>query len=467
MFAHYTANGALKPLESEYRLNALKRSAIAISSVVLVELILGLLVNSLAIVSDGLHATLDALTTILLFFVIRISAKPPDEEHMYGHEKFEAIGGLTGGFALIGTAILIIYEAILKMLSGQAVKFGVEYVGFIAIGYTFCIDFFRVGTLLRARRGESSTMKAGFYHAIADLSSTIIAFIGFGLATLGFQLGDSLASIILGTLLSYLSLKLIWSSAMELSDTVSKQVAGKVRAAMTSRKEVSKIDDLKIRKAGGKTFVRSTVQIPDYLTLDEAHDLTASIEADIKKVVGNSEVNIQTKPYAAEMTTEKLVEALAEEVQGVKEAHEINIAYTDGKLYITLHAYVDPKLSVKKAHEIAEGIEGTIYQKIQNVENVAVHIEPFTLKERKGVAVNEEEIRRIVHAVADGHQQAFRIRGIVTYVASKKRYINVNCYFTPDISVEEAHNIASLIEEQIKQNFQETIVTVHAEPSQY
>jgi divalent metal cation (Fe/Co/Zn/Cd) transporter len=252
---------------------------------------------------------------------------------------------------------------------------------------------------------------------------------------------------------------------MELSDTVSKQVAGKVRAAMTSRKEVSKIDDLKIRKAGGKTFVRSTVQIPDYLTLDEAHDLTASIEADIKKIVGNSEVNIQTKPRTAEMTTAELVEALAEEVQGVKEAHEINVAYTDGRLYITLHAYVDPKLSIEKAHEIAEGIEDRIYQKIQNVENVAVHIEPFTLKERKGVAVNEGEIRRIVHAVADGYQKAFRIRGIVTYVANKKRYINVNCYFTPEISIEAAHNMASLVEEQIKRNFQETIVTVHIEPS--
>jgi cation diffusion facilitator family transporter len=455
----------LKTLESEYRLKALKRSAIAISSVVLVELILGLLVNSLAIISDGLHATLDALTTMLLFFVIRISIKPPDEEHMYGHEKFEAIGGLTGGIALIGIAILIIYEAILKMLSGQAVKFGVEYVGFIAIGYTFCIDFFRVGTLLRASKSESSTMRAGFYHALADLSSTIIAFLGFGLATLGFQLGDSLASIFLGVLLSYLSLKLVWSSAMELSDTVSKQVAAKVRAAITSKKEVSKVEDLKVRKTGGKTFVRSTVRVPDYLTLDAAHDLTAEIEADIKKIAGNSEVNIQTKPCTAEMPTAKLVETLAEGVQGVKEAHEINIAYTGGRLFITLHAYVDPKLSIKKAHEIAEGIENVVYQRIQNVDNVAVHIEPFTLKKRKGIALHEEEIRRIVHAVADGYQQAFHIRGIVTYVANKKRYINVDCYFTHEISVEEAHNVASLIEEQIKQNFQETIVTVHIEPS--
>lgn len=455
----------MKTLESEYKLKALKRSVIAISSVVFVEIILGLIVNSLAIVSDGLHATLDALTTMILFFVTRASVKPPDEEHMYGHEKFEAIGGLTGGIALIGIAVLIVYEAILKILANQAVTFGTAFVGFIAIGYTFCIDFFRVGTLIRARKSTSSTMKAGFYHAIADLSSTLIAFVGFGLATLGFLWGDSLASLVLGGLLSYLSLKLVWSSSMELSDTISKQVADKVREAMSISKEVAKVEDLKIRKAGDKIFVRTTVQIPDYLTLDEAHDLTAKIEADVKKIVGNSEVTIQTKPRPTEMTTEKLVETLAREVPGVKEAHEINIAHTSGRLYITLHVYVDPKLSIKKAHEMAEGIENRINQRVPNVEDIAVHVEPFTLRERKGAIVDEEEIRNVVRAAADSYKHAFRVKGIVTYVAGKKRYINIDCSFSREISVEDAHNIASLVEGQIRQHFLETTVTVHIEPS--
>jgi divalent metal cation (Fe/Co/Zn/Cd) transporter len=165
------------------------------------------------------------------------------------------------------------------------------------------------------------------------------------------------------------------------------------------------------------------------------------------------------------MTTEKLVETLAREVQGVREAHEINVTYTGGKLYITLHAYVDPKLSIKRGHEIAERIENKVSQRIQNVENIAVHIEPFTLKERKGAAVDEQEIRKIVRTIADSYQHAFHIKGIVTYVAGKKRYINIDCSFTREISVEEAHNIASLIEEQTRQRFLETTVTVHIEPS--
>lgn len=155
--------------ENDYKLTTLKRSAIAIASVVFVEVVLGLAVGSLAILSDGLHALLDALTTVVLFFAMRASFKPPDEEHMYGHEKFESIGGLIGGIALIGVALLVVYEAVLKIVNYQTINEKLEYIGWIAIGYTFCIDFFRVGTLIRARRSESSTMKAGFYHAISDL----------------------------------------------------------------------------------------------------------------------------------------------------------------------------------------------------------------------------------------------------------------------------------------------------------
>lgn len=459
------AHKVLETLESGYRLRTLKLSTIAISSVVLVEVSLGLTVGSLAIVSDGLHALLDALTTVMLFLVTRVSLKPPDEEHMYGHEKFEPIGGLIGGIALIGIALTILYEAILRILSNQAINMELEYVGFIAIGFTFCIDFFRVGIFSKARKSESSTMKAGLYHAIADLSSTVIAFVGFGLASLGVSIGDALASVVLSVFLSYLSVRLVWSSGMELSDTISKDVADKVRKEILATKAVCKCEGLKIRKVGDKAFVRVTVQVPDYLDLEEAHDLTSEIEANIKKVVGNAEVTIHTEPCETDMPTHRLVEKLATEVHGVKEAHEINTVYTDGKLYITLHAYVDPKLSVEEAHEIAEEIEDKIEAKVANLENVAVHVEPFSPKKRRGSMVDENEIIKAVYGVGRNHQRTFRIKRIMTYVADKKRYINIDCCFVKKMSIEEAHEVTSQVEETLREHFEETIIVVHMEPN--
>jgi divalent metal cation (Fe/Co/Zn/Cd) transporter len=358
------------------------------------------------------------------------------------------------------------YEALMKVVQGQTVNLELGYVGFIAIGYTFCIDFFRVGTLRKARESESSTMRAGFYHAIADLSSTVIALLGFGLATLGFGYGDALASMVLSFLLSYLSVRLVWSSGMELSDTVSRDVANKVRKEIIGTKGICALKDLKIRKAGDKTFVRATVQVPDYLGLEDAHDLTSGIETNLLKLLGNAEVAIHTEPCETEMPTERLVEKLATEVKGVREAHEINTTYTEGKLYITLHAYVDPKLSIEEAHRKAEEIENKIDGRIGNIENITVHIEPMDAKKKKGSTADEDEIRKIVHETTKLWRKTSRIKRIVTYVADRKRYINMDCSFTSQTSIEEAHRIASEIEEKIKARFAETIVTIHTESEQ-
>lgn len=450
-------------VESGYKLSSLKRSTIAISTVVLVEIVLGLAVGSLAIVSDGLHATFDTLTMLVLFFATRVSLEPPDEEHMFGHEKFESIGGLVGGIALIGIALLIMYEAVLKIAQNQAINLGLGYLGFIAIGYTFCVDFFRVGILLRARKSESVTMKAGFYHAIADLTSTGIALAGFGLATLGFLYGDSIASMILSVSLSYLSIRLVWKSGMELSDTISKDIVQKVREEILGTKGVCACEDLKIRKAGERVFVQATVQVPDYSDLSEAHELTLQIEENIRNAIGNAEISIHTHPSETEMPTEKFVENLAKEVKEVKEAHEVHTAYCDGKLYISLHADLDPKLSIEKAHEVAEIIENKIQTKIKDVDNVTVHIEPFRVKKTNGLTADEGEIRRIIHETVGNSQKKLRIERILTYKAGKKRCINIDCTFPKQISIEKAHKIASEIEEKVKANLAETIVTVHME----
>jgi cation diffusion facilitator family transporter len=452
-------------LAGSYKLRALGLSAVAIASVVFVEVTIGLAVNSLAIVSDGLHALLDALTTVLLFVATRESVKPPDEEHTYGHEKFESIGGLVGGIALIGIAMLILYEAVLRISGNQSINFGLEYAGFLAVGYTFCVDFFRVGALLRARKSESTTMKAGFYHAAADMVSTMIALLGFCLAALNFRYGDSLASLVLGGLLTYLSVKLIWSSGMELTDTISRDVADKVRHEIVGTEGLCRLESLKIRKAGEKIFVRAAVQVPDYYSHEEAHELASRVESNVKKLFRDCDVAVHTEPCKPEVPTEKLVEKLATGVQGVKEVHEIAAVYADGKLYVTLHANVDPRIPVEAAHKIAQSIENRIEERIPEVEDVAVHMEPFRPGRRKGLAVNEEEIRTIVHSIAESYRQAFRVKGIVTYVARKKRHINIDTSFSKQIPIEEAHRIASQIEEKLREHFVETSVVVNIESS--
>ncbi len=448
--------------EDGSKLRALRLSALAIASVFIVEVTIGLIVNSLAIVSDGLHASLDLITTLMLVVATRVALKPPDEEHSYGHEKFETIGGLLGGVVLLGVAILIFYEAVMKSIQGQGVDASLGLVGFAAIGFTFSIDLFRLA-IFRKAKGDSSTVKVGFYHALADLSSTVIAFLGFGLAiSAGIGWGDSVASIALSILLSYLSVGLIRSNIMELSDSASKDMIKKIQQEISSESGVFKTKNLRARRVGSKSFIEATVQVQDGMNFDEAHSLAHTIESKLAAAFGKVDTTIHIEPSEKGAQIERLIEKLAS-VDGVREIHEISTVYSSGKLYVTLHAIVDPKLSVEKAHEIAEEIEERVHSGIKHIEHVTVHVEPFD-GEVKSIGIGENELSNIIDRVANGLSPSLRVEKVLTYVAGGKRYINLNCCFTKEITISEAHTLASGIEREIKERFDRSIVTVHIEP---
>ncbi len=448
-------------LQEVGKLRALKLSAAAIFSVVLIEVIVGLVVNSLAVLSDGLHALLDAFSSLMLFFAARASLKPPDEEHTYGHAKFEAIGGLTAGIILVGVALLIFFEAAVRLLGNTRVNAGLEYAGFFAIGYTLCIDFFRIFVFRKARSVHGTSMKAGFYDAISDLSSTIIALLGFGLATIGFYNGDSFASIFLGVMLIYLSIKLVRASTVELSDATSRDMTQRIQKVIVSERDVLRNESLRARQVGSKTFIETTVKVSNSMSLEEAHALASRIEAKLTKAFGNVEATIHIEPYESETGMKQLIEKLAK-VEGVLEVHEISAVYSSGKVYVTLHAMVEPKMSVEEAHDIAQKIEKHVHSGIGQLEHVTVHVEPAGGVH--AMQIGDEELKKIVSDVADGFSDNFRLEKMLTYSAGGKRYINLDCCFTKQVTIAEAHEIASRIEKEIREHFAESVVTVHIEP---
>jgi divalent metal cation (Fe/Co/Zn/Cd) transporter len=160
---------------------------------------------------------------------------------------------------------------------------------------------------------------------------------------------------------------------------------------------------------------------------------------------------------------EQLVEKLAM-VDGVREVHEIVTVYSSGRLYVTLHAIVDPSLSVEEAHEIAEKIENRVHTGIKQLEHVTVHVEPFNA-EVKSADIEEGELNKIIAKVTDGKAQDLQVEKVLTYVAAGKRYINLNCCFKKKITISEAHELTSSIEKEIRERYANTTVTVHIEPS--
>ncbi len=449
------------------KVRALQLSLVAIASVVVFEGVVGFVTNSLAILSDAAHAAFDTITTLILLVTTGLSLKPPDEEHLYGHGKIEPIGGLVGGIALIGLAILLFYEAAtrIKLVSeiGQVVRHDV--IGFGAVGYTLAVDFFRMGTTWSVS-GSSVTVKASFYHALSDFASTVIALVGFGVTYVGGDDRiDAAASIVLSFLLVYLTVGLIRGSAAELSDQISKKVVSDIRKEILDTKGVLVCKDLKVRKVGDRTYVETTICVPSSMGLAQAHDVASRLEARINRLYDQSSVTVHIEPVGAEKTVEKRIESLATVVDGVRGVHDLSNVYSGGKLFITLHALVDPDMPLEKAHTIAEKIEQNLKKEISDIENVTVHIEPYARKVHREFAVKDTQMQRMIKEIVASHSSIRSVRRVVTYVSEKRRYVNIDCSFDKGVSVKAMHDTVSHIESEIKRRFREAIVTIHAEPA--
>jgi len=445
------------------KVRALQFSFVAIASVVVVEGIVGLATNSLAILSDAAHALFDSVATLILLLTTKLALKPPDEEHLYGHGKIESIGGLIGGIALIGLAAFLIIEAGLRILLNPQIEH--LSIGFWAVGYTLVVDFFRIGTLW-GKGQVSATVKASLYHALSDFASTIIALLGFGLTYFSFDdRFDAAASVVLGSLLIYLSVGLVRTCGSELSDQISRNIVTGIRKEILSTKGVEVCKELKVRRVGTKTYVETTICVPSSMGLAEAHDVASQIEASINRLYNDSSVTIHIEPAGAEKPIEKQIESLATVVEGVKGVHNLSSVYSRGKLYVTLHALVDSQLSIEEAHNIAEKIEENLTQQIREIENVTVHIEPYEPKVRQEFKFEDAEVRRMIRQIVAAHPDIKNVKRVVTYVSEKRRYINIDCAFDKGVSVETMHDTVSHVEEEIKNRFKEAVVTIHEEPS--
>ncbi len=463
-------------------------SLVAIVSVFVFEFIAGLFTNSLALITDSTHALLDAVVTAILIIAVRLALKPKDIDHTYGHGKIETIGGLIGGIALFVVAIFFIIEAIIRLSSSTTDSASVVVVtpgiiGFAAVAYTLAVDGFRITVLGRAMKKTaakitgSTTLKADFYHAFADLASTTVAFVGLWLVTIGFGYGDSIAAIILGSFLSYLSVRFAYQNAMELTDVISPRLVGTVQQAANETEGVLRSDDIKMRRVGNEIFVEATIALHAEISFESAHDISAKVENNIAKSLSDSGLHVKPRNITVhfepmlgvDMQPELVIESAASQVTGVRGVHNVIISKiaNSHSMDASLHIQVNRSATLGEAHSIANAVEDSIKKQLTAVENITVHLEPV-MPDVVGMepiadSTMHDFIRKAILGSASGVKKVDRI-GIYR-TAQNILKIDVNCSFSSEMTIEQIHERVSEIEKDIRIKYPGSIVTIHAEPS--
>lgn len=456
--------------------NALRISLIAIASVFVFEFIAGLLTNSLALLTDSTHALLDAVVTGVLIIAVRLAARPRDIDHTYGHGKIETFGGFIGGAALFVVAVFFIYEAVTRMSGPDLFLVNPGTVGFVAVIYTLAVDVFRITILARTSRKTAGTVtiRADLYHAFADFASTSVALVALLLVAIGFAAGDSIAAMILGAFLAYLSSRFAYQNAVELTDRISPRLVARVRQVVAGTEDVLDCKDLKMRKVGREVFVEVTISLKANISFEKAHETSAQVEHNIAGSLPESTQNITVhfEPiYSPDLPLESIIERAAARVGGVKGVHNIIASRIGGtgRLEVALHIQVNRSASLSEAHAIASAVEDSIKSQLKDAGNVTVHLEPL-MPEVSGVqpvadSEMQDSIRKIVLAASSEIERVGRIAAFRT--EEDTLMIDVDCVFSPDrpSTIEQIHERVTEIEKHIRERYPGSIVTIHAEPS--
>lgn len=253
----------------------------------------GVLGHSSAMMADAVHSLSDFFTDVIVLLFVKVSARPQDESHDYGHGKFETLATLFIGLALVGAAIGIIVSGSVKFahwLGGQTLEVPGKLALWAALISILVKEVLYRYTVAKGKRLNSSTMVANAWHHRSDALSSIGAAIGIGGAILlgeRWAVLDPLASIVVGGMLMKVAWELLKGSFGELTDqSLSADEEREIEAIITSFDGVSEPHNLRTRHIGNRIAIESHVRMDGALPLSAAHEQATAIERKLKERFG-------------------------------------------------------------------------------------------------------------------------------------------------------------------------------------
>ncbi|MGB6733577.1 MAG: cation diffusion facilitator family transporter, partial [Xanthobacteraceae bacterium] len=195
-------------------------SIVASAALAAAKAVIGLLTGSLAILSEAGHSLIDLSATLLTYFAVRISGKPADAEHQFGHGKVESVTALAETALLFVLGAAVIWEAAQRLIGAQAHAVEATVAAFIIIGGSIVVDFFRARALGRVAKATSSeALAADALHFSSDMWSSVAVLIGLAGVAIGFTWADAAAAIVVAVFICIAGWRLGRRTIDTLTDT--------------------------------------------------------------------------------------------------------------------------------------------------------------------------------------------------------------------------------------------------------
>jgi cation diffusion facilitator family transporter len=440
-------------------------SVFAAAAHVALKLGTGLVAGSLGLVSAGIESSGDVIAAVLTVFAIRLGGRPADENHPYGHRRAENLAALGEAGILIGGGILVVVAAVHR-LTGGGHSVDTRWYVFAVVGVALMVDVTRVVVSSRsAVKYGSAALRSNAFHFAGDMAGSIAVLVGLLAVRSGLAQGDSIASLVVAAIIFGAAAQLVYENARVLMDTSPADAYDVAQGAINELSEDIDLRRLRIRESGGRYFADAVVAVPPAQPVVAGEETAESIEAAVQRALPHTDVVVHLEPRreGLDLRDRTLAIALAEPL--VRDVHDISIYDHDGRRSVSLHLKVRPDVRLPVAHEVAERVEARLRQE-PDVEDVHTHLEPLEqpVVARDAKPSDDAERRRITDLVVRRTGQPPRDLRLLHTETGLVVFVSVVA--DQDIGLAEAHDLASVLEDNIRDGQPHMAdVVVHTEPS--
>lgn len=328
------------------------------------KIVVGIISHSSALVVDGIHSLSDLITDGLVVVILRISHQGPDEDHPWGHGRFETVGTVVLGCALIAVAGAMAFESA-KLLFADTVPLTPEWPALVIaalsiLGKEWIFHYtMRVGKTIK-----SDLIIANAWHSRTDALSSIVVLIGVGGAMMGVWWLDALAALIVSVVVGKIGWAMTWDSIKELVDTaLPEERVQAYRKVVMQVEGIVSVHSFKSRKMAGQSQLEMHIQVPPTLSASEGHyigDTAVCRLQDAFEDVGHVIFHIDTYNDETEQVCKTLPlrgeiqqaidEALASVAPQLPQLKRMTLHYNDGveiELFFAADTTADASLSDK------------------------------------------------------------------------------------------------------------------------
>jgi len=435
---------------------------------------IGLWTNSLGILSEALHSGLDLVAAAVTLWAVRVSSRPADREHTYGHGKVENLSALFETLLLLVTCVWIIHEAASRLFFDKEFDLTINAWAFVVVILSIVVDFSRSRALKKAAdKYSSQALEADALHFSTDIWSSLVVLLGLCGVRVGelFQIvwlkeADAVAALGVAVIVVWVSMKLGKKSVDDLLDTVPAKLQEQVFAVARQVPGVEDVTRLRLRRSGPEMFADVTLTVEHGAAFERAHDIAHEVEAAVAVVLQNADVVVHVEPVAPGEEDVTTVVRLLAARHGLG-AHGIRIYEENRQRWLELHLEVSESLLLDEAHRQATDFERALRKSLPGVTRIITHIEPTgdAVATIRGEPAGQVQVQKAIGDFLQDYPLAVKPHDVRVQHAGGELAVSFHCTLDASTAITEAHDLTVRLEEYLRAHVSGLgRVAIHVEP---